>query len=235
LGTCGEILFDATQRSRGQRERTPFPNRRNTMDPNTTALVLVGMQKDWFHPEGNLRPLIESEVRERNMLNNALAMLEAASSTDLHIIVAPTLFQQGYPELIDPVGVLAAIRDAGALQEGTLGGELVDEIQAMGDRVRVMPGKHGMNAFIDTGLEETLRSLGVTTVALAGVATSLCIDTTARTAYELGFRVKIVTDCIAGRTPIEDQVYCEEIFPMYADLVTSEELLSSVNAAIGTA
>jgi hypothetical protein len=30
-------------------------------------------------------------------------------------------------------------------------------------------------------------------------------------------------------------VYCEEIFPMYADLVTSEELLSSVNAAIGTA
>jgi len=205
------------------------------MEANKTALVLVGMQKDWFHPEGNLRPLIESEVRDRNMLENSLDLLVAAASTNLHVIVAPTLFQPGYPELVDPVGVLAAIRDAGALQEGKLGGELLDEIQAMGSRAQVLPGKHGMNAFIDTGLEKTLRDLGVTTIALAGVATSLCIDTTARTAYELGFRVQIVTDCIAGRTAIEDKVYCEEIFPMYADTVTSEEFLGAIGATVETA
>ena len=205
------------------------------MEANKTALVLVGMQKDWFHPEGSLRPLIESEVRDRNMLENSLDLLVAAASSDLHIIIAPTLFQPGYPELVDPVGVLAAIRDAGAFQEGTLGGELLDEVRALGSRARTLPGKHGMNAFIDTGLERTLRDLGVTTVALAGVATSLCIDTTARTAYDLGFQVQILTDCIAGRTAIEDKVYCEEIFPMYAETITSEQFLTSIGAAVETA
>lgn len=201
------------------------------MKTNTTAVILTGMQNECFLPEGRLRPMFEGQVRTRNMLANTLAMLEAAAETELELLLVPTLFQPGYPELVEPVGVLAGIRDAGAFQQGDPGSEVLEEIRSMGDRIRILAGKHTMNAFTDTGLEEALRERGIDTVVLAGLSTSVCVDSTARMAYEKGFRVKILTDCIAGRTPIEDEIYCAEIFPMYAELLTSSELLESVGAA----
>ena len=91
-----------------------------------------------------------------------------------------------------------------------------------------MPGKRGLNAFSNTALEHELRARGVTDVVIAGVVTSICVDSTARSAHDKGFTVHVLSDCTAGRTRFEQDFYCREVFPLYATVMTSVELLEEL-------
>ncbi|MDP8567318.1 cysteine hydrolase family protein [Methylophilus aquaticus] len=60
--------------------------------------------------------------------------------------------------------------------------------------------KHYPNAFIQTGLEEVLKSKGVQNIVLAGFMTHMCIQSTAHGAFNLGFAPTIVSSATATRT-----------------------------------
>ena len=60
--------------------------------------------------------------------------------------------------------------------------------------------KNRYSAFVNTDLEERLRSLGVTRLVLTGVLTHLCVETTARDAFMRGFEVFLVMDGVATYT-----------------------------------
>jgi len=54
--------------------------------------------------------------------------------------------------------------------------------------------KNVPDAFIQTGLERWLHARGVTTVVIVGVSTNNSVESTARTAGNLGFRTYVVSD-----------------------------------------
>ncbi len=92
-----------------------------------------------------------------------------------------------------------------------------------------MPGKRGLNAFSNTQLDEVLQERGIHDVVLAGVVASICIDSTGRAAFEKGYKVTVLSDCISGRTPFEEAFYRERIYPLYARVLTSSEFLSGLH------
>ena len=59
------------------------------------------------------------------------------------------------------------------------------------------------------------------------------MDSTGRTAAELGYDVTILTDCIYGRTFVEDRFYIDQIFPLYANTATSTNVLEQLQASLG--
>ena len=71
-----------------------------------------------------------------------------------------------------------------------------------------------------------LNKNGITNIVLAGTVTSICIDSTARSAVELGFNVTVLNDCTSSRTPFEQSFYCEEVFPLYAKVCSHTELVN---------
>ena len=54
--------------------------------------------------------------------------------------------------------------------------------------------KQRWGAFLGTDLDEYLRGQGVTQIVLAGVATSIGVESTARSAYDLGYHVALVVE-----------------------------------------
>ena len=82
-----------------------------------------------------------------------------------------------------------------------------------------------LNAFSNTELGATLEARGIEEVVLAGVVTSICIDSTGRAAAERGYRVSVLEDCTAGRTDFEQEFYCGSIFPLYARVVRIDDLI----------
>jgi nicotinamidase-related amidase len=58
--------------------------------------------------------------------------------------------------------------------------------------------KHLPGSFTGTPLEETLRKQGIERVILSGFMTQMCVDTTARQASHLGFKVTVVADATAA-------------------------------------
>lgn len=205
------------------------------MDPKKTALVLIGFQNDWFHEDGVLRSVVEEQARATNMVGNSISLIKNLKNTGVSVFSAPIRFQEGYPELVNPIGVLATVRESGAFLADTKGGSSIDEISAFGDQVTELSGRCGMNAFSNTALESELRARGIENIVLAGVVTSLCIDTTARIALDLGFNVHILTDCISGRTAVEHDIYCNDIFPMFCHMTTSQDLSDSFQGALAEA
>ncbi len=82
--------------------------------------------------------------------------------------------------------------------------DITVEIGAISDEVAPQSGedvivKHFPNAFIETTLETKLRSLRVEDVVLAGFMTHMCINSTARGAFNLGFKPSVVASACATR------------------------------------
>jgi nicotinamidase-related amidase len=194
------------------------------MDYKHAALILVGYQNDYFAKDGVLRGVVEEAGRVDAVLHNTLALIRRLSPTDLTIISTPIVLSPDYRALASPVGILHAIKASGAFSEGTRGAEDIPEIKAFGDRIEYVKGKVGFNAFSNTDLEDVLKAKAIKQVYLAGMVTSLCIDSTGRAAYERGYDVTILSDCTSARTPIEQSYFCASVFPLYGQVLAGAEV-----------
>lgn len=198
------------------------------MNPKTTALILVGYQNDYFAQNGILRGVVEEPDRVDSVLASSLEFVRAMAATEMTLIATPIVLEPEYRALANSVGILDTIKASGAFKLGTEGAETIPELLAFGDRVTYVKGKVGFNAFSNTDLEAVLRESGITDVLVAGMVTSLCIDSTGRAAYERGYSVKILSDCCSARTRAEQDFFCENIFPLYGGVLDHREALEQL-------
>ncbi|MAJ28764.1 isochorismatase [bacterium TMED181] len=198
------------------------------MSSKKTALLLIGFQNDYFHEKGILTGALE-DVRGRDeMLKNTLSIIESVKDNDDYLIIStPIQFTEDYSELNEPTGILKTIKETGAFLKDTTGSATIEDFDQFADSILEIKGKRGLNAFSNTNLEVFLRENKIEKIALAGVVTSVCIDSTGRSAHEKGFEVTILSDCTAGRTEFEQQFYCDQIFPLYASVQNKDQLLKS--------
>ncbi len=199
------------------------------MDAAKTALILIGYQEDYFGENGILKSVIEESANTNQVLQNTRGLLERMQSSAALILQTPIIFSDDYSELTQPVGLLRAIKEAGAFRRGSAGSDPIPMLNSYGDRIHTIPGKDGFNAFANTELSDTLTAHNIEHVVLAGAVTSICIDSTGRSAHEQGYGVTILSDCTCGRTNFEHEFYCEHILPLYADVCRSEDLLQKLN------
>jgi len=197
------------------------------MESHNTALILIGFQNEYFSPQGTLYGFLKGASQ---VLANTVDLIERLRSTPILIVDTPVIFTPDYNELVEPTGILKVVKELGAFKAGTRGSETLPEIRRFGERIVEVPGKRGLNAFSNTDLDDLLRRSGITTVALAGTKTSVCIDSTGRSAYEKGYKVLILSDCTAGTDDFEQKFYCEKIFPLYADVSNHQRFLAQLDS-----
>jgi nicotinamidase-related amidase len=142
----------------------------------TQALLLVDLQNDYF-PGGAME-----------LVGSPEAGIQAG-------ILLQAFRCAGRP--IIHIQHLAVRPGATFFLPGTLGAE----IQA---GLAPLPGetlfqKHFPNSFRETPLLEHLRGLGITQLVTAGMMTHMCIDTTVRAAFDLGFSCQLAGDACATR------------------------------------
>ncbi|MDE0960114.1 MAG: cysteine hydrolase family protein [Planctomycetota bacterium] len=197
-----------------------------------TALLLIGFQNDYIHPDGVLHNAIEDSEGLDQMLGNVFQIIDAVDDDSVLVVHTPIVFSENYEELDEPTGIMKLIKDTEAFKSGTKGAEIIQQFDKYGDRIEVIPGKRGLNAFSNTDLASRLAAENVVRVCIAGVVTSICVDTAGRTAHDLGYKVSILEDATCGRNAFEQKYYCENVFPLYADVWTSQQFLESVGVSV---
>ncbi|MCL2581971.1 MAG: isochorismatase family protein [Streptosporangiales bacterium] len=85
--------------------------------------------------------------------------------------------------------------------------------------------KQYASAFFGTSLASTLTTLGVDTLAIAGVSTSGCVRATAMDALNAGFRPLVVRDACADRSEAVHGGNLADLDAKYADIVDVPEAL----------
>ncbi len=88
--------------------------------------------------------------------------------------------------------------------------------------------KHCPGAFTGTNLDEYLRQREVTQIFLAGISTSIGVESTARTAYDSGYNVVFVVDAMTDRDADSHRHTIEKIFPRLGEIDTTERVLKAM-------
>ena len=177
-----------------------------TLDPKS-ALIVIDLQKGVLtaptvHPIG--------EVIQRTA-----TLVHAFRQNALPIVfVAVTGVSPGRTEQ----------HRSGGGPRGADWAEIVPEFKAQSEDFIVK--KQTWGALTHSGLEDHLKTLGVTQVVLTGIATSIGVESTARQAYESGLHVTLATDAM---TDIDADAHINSItriFPKLGETGTTEEILA---------
>ena len=114
---------------------------------------------------------------------------------------------------------------SGGLRAGTPAVELVPELgPAPGDLF--FPKRTGVGSLGSTGVDAALRNLGIEQIVLAGVSLNVAIPAIAFEAVNLGYRVTIARDAVAGVPDSYASDVLENSLSLVATLTTVDELLS---------
>ncbi|MER7408437.1 isochorismatase family protein [Streptomyces sp. NPDC000070] len=102
----------------------------------------------------------------------------------------------------------------------------VDELAPQPGDIRVL--RQRWSAFGGTTLHDDLRQAGVTQVVLAGVATSIGVESSARAAHEHGYHVVLATDAMTDMNPDAHRNSIHNIFPRLGETATTTEILDKL-------
>ena len=172
------------------------------------ALIVVDMIDDFVYGRfGN--------PQAQSIIPNIQRLIESAHSTGKHVLYAEDNHLATDPEL--------RVHGPHAMK-GTPGAEPIQELFPGSDEYRIQ--KRSYSSFRDTGLDITLRTLGVSTIVLAGVTTGGCVLHTASDAFALGYYIVVPEDCVITSRDAEHQDGLRHMKRSYgATITTSSELI----------
>ena len=198
------------------------------VDPARTALLNVDMQRCFV--EGT--PLAAPDglaLAER--VNRLSAVCRAAGVTVVHTRgwMSPDGSDLGVMgEIVPPF--LYGLYTAGAATAELHDAVVVEE----GD---VILNKPRYGAFTGSELERILRSRGIDTVVITGIATNICCETTAREAAQLDFRVFFLSDGTATKemngvpADVLQRATCASLGMVFAQIATVDEMIGKIRTA----
>lgn len=91
--------------------------------------------------------------------------------------------------------------------------------------------KYRAGAFHDTELHSYLQTREVTQVVVAGISTTMGVESTARAAHEHGYHVVFATDAMTDRDADTHRISIERIFPRIGECATTAEILTKLALA----
>jgi nicotinamidase-related amidase len=178
-----------------------------SLDLQTTALVIIDMQRDFLLPGGFGETLGNDVSRLTPAIKPCKTLLSGARSHGMLIIhtreghrpdlsdAHPAKVERGAPSLrIGDPGPMGRI-----LVRGEPGHDIIAELYPKpGEPVIDKPGK---GAFYATDLEVMLQSKGIKDLIVCGVTTEVCVHTTVREANDRGYRCLVPGDCCGSYFP----------------------------------
>jgi nicotinamidase-related amidase len=143
----------------------------------TNALVVIDVQESF-----RARPLWRT-LHNPALIPNIRRLVEAARAAG-DLVVWVLHAEPGSDGVFDPANGYVRI---------------VDELEPGKGEPIITKTSH--NAFTTTNLQQTLTTHGVTSMAITGLLTEQCVETTTRVASDFGYEVSFLTDA-TGTFPI---------------------------------
>jgi len=202
-----------------------------SLDPETTAVVLIEYQNDFTSAGGALHDAVAEVMDSTGMLANTVQLVTAARAAGATIMHAPITFAAGYNEISAHAygyGILKGVVDGNAFVKGSWGAAIVDVLAPQPGDI-VVEGKRGLDTFASTNLDFILRSKGISTIVLGGFLTNCCVESTMRTGYENGYRVLTLKDCVAATSQVGHDNALTYDFPMFSMPVSADAVIAALS------
>jgi nicotinamidase-related amidase len=88
--------------------------------------------------------------------------------------------------------------------------------------------KNKDSGFYETELDERLKELGVDTIAITGMQTQICVQTTAADGFFRGYNVIVPSDAVVSAREEDQQRALDWLKSYCATILTSDELVTAI-------
>ncbi|HXP92798.1 MAG TPA: cysteine hydrolase [Candidatus Binatia bacterium] len=168
-------------------------NLQQILEPSKTAVIVVDVQNDFCEPNGAVGKRGFSVEACAEMIPHLERLLDGAHAYGASVIFIQTihtrwtdsdtwLYRSDERERLD------------TCREGSWGAEFFRVAPVANDPIVV---KHRYSAFLNTRLESILNTLRIETLVITGVATNVCVESTARDGFQRDYNIVFVDDCSA--------------------------------------
>ena len=181
---------------------------RYPLDPATTVLLVIDMQKDFCSPGGFIDKIGYDIGATRETIPHIKSVLDTCRRLGFHVAFTRTSYRKDLSNCpltwqwrsqrteapIGSVGPMGRL-----LVDGEEGWDIIPELYPFPGEVVI--NKCGRGAFYSTDLDLILREWGVTNVVLTGVTTDVCVHSTMREADDRGYDCLLLEDYTAATEP----------------------------------
>lgn len=206
-------------------------------DPDTTALLIIDMQRDFVLPGGFGEALGNDTSLLLAAVEPTRRVLDAARTKGMFVIhtreghrpdlsdVPRAKLTRGGQTFIGTDGPMGRI-----LIRGEVGHDIIQQLYPLpGEPVIDKPGKGSFHA---TDLQQILMDRGIKTLLVCGVTLEVCVHTTVREANDRGYECVVLSDCVASYFPEFQQVGLEMIKAqgaIFGWVATSEDVIAAMS------
>ncbi len=202
------------------------------VQPQRAALVVVDMQNDFCAEGGYLH-----EARKGNaaagvrvsdnarIAGNIDRLTIAARATGMPVVWLRSIYDFRF---LNEAQRVKRGRE-GCCLEGTWG---ADYFMIRPQPCDLVVDKHAFSGFHGTSLHAQLQARGVRTLVLTGVATNVCVDSTLREGFFLGYHIVVVEDCVGSGNRQAHEGTLSTVRLNFGHVVGSKEVLDLLAAPV---
>jgi biuret amidohydrolase len=194
-----------------------------------TAVLALHWQVDIVKPEGAFGPFFAEMVSSTGVIARTANVLQGARDAGIPVIYTRVCFRPGYPDLIANTPLFKAAAEQKAMIDGSQGASIITELTPQAGDIIVTHRR--VTAFYGSDLNTILKSLGVKTLVLTGVATNLTVEGTAREATNEGYNVFILADCCTAASAEIHRASLETLGLLTAGITNADDFLQTIKHA----
>jgi nicotinamidase-related amidase len=132
-------------------------------------------------------------------------------------------FNEGYPEIPEaPCALLAHVKQANMFIRGSQSAKFDESIVKSGELIVY---KHRISAFSENDLNLIMRAKGISELVLFGLSTSGAVLSTVRRAFDLDYRLTVLTDACDDADVEAHRVLMNNIYPKQAAVMTVDAFI----------
>lgn len=198
--------------------------------PGDCAVLTMEIQRGVIGDLSSFPQLAETS-RRAGVVPNTARLLGCARSHRVPVVHCTAEFRADRAgTTVNCQLVAAVLRRPEHLLTGTPATEIMSELgPEPGDLISTR--FHGVSPFSGTSLDTSLRNLGVRTVVATGVSVNLGVLGLAIEAVNLGYRVVVPRDAVAGLPHGYAEAVLDNTFPLISTLTTVDQLIEAWGAA----
>jgi ureidoacrylate peracid hydrolase len=185
---------------------------------------VVDVQNDFVSPEGSAGKRGDDVGAAMAMIPNLTGLIDQARKVGFTVVYIRTT----HSDWTDTASWIYRTSQKSGLntcREGTWGAEFYDGIAPLpSERVVI---KHRYSAFINTDLNTVLKARGIQSILVCGVATNVCVETTARDGYMYDYYVTMIDDCSAAYDAKLHMSTLENIRRHFGLVASSHQIIES--------
>jgi ureidoacrylate peracid hydrolase len=194
------------------------------IEPVRTALLAIDLQ-NWTMDRASPTYIPRADLLA-GPVNSVARVLRARGGTVVWAqMEASDSAQQEWGVFYD--GVVKNARDAfvSAMRPGSHWHQIFPHMQVESQDIISPKTRYSCLLECSSRLDAVLRGREIDTVLIAGVATNVCCESTARDAMMMGYRVIVLSDGCACRSDREHNASLSSLMNMFADIRTCESII----------